>query len=64
MIKSRLSTEVITLAINKENKERISISLKHESLRILRQTAEENCRTVSGEIENLIQKHLVKKNDN
>ena len=46
------------MAINRDNKERISISLKHESLKILKENAEKNCRTVSGEIEYLITKYL------
>lgn len=46
------------MAINKENKERISVSLKHESLKILKENAEKNCRTVSGEIEYLISRYL------
>lgn len=50
--------EVIRLAINKEKKERISISLKHETLKTLREIAEKNNRTVSGQIEQFVQMYV------
>ena len=55
--------EVIRLAINKENKERISISLKHETLKTLREIAEKNNRTVSGQIEQFVQMYVDENKD-
>ena len=55
--------EVIRLAINKENKERISISLKHETIKALREIAEKNNRTVSGQIEQFVQMYIDKNKD-
>ena len=46
------------MAINKEKKERISISLKHETLKTLREIAEKNNRTVSGQIEQFVQMYV------
>ena len=43
------------MAINKDTKERISVSLKHETLKTLREIAEKNNRTVSGQIEEFVQ---------
>lgn len=55
--------EVIRLAINKENKERISISLKHKTLKTLREIAEKNNRTVSGQIEQFVQMYVDENKD-
>lgn len=46
---------MILLAINKETKERISVTIKHETLKQLREIAEKNNRTVSGQIEHFVQ---------
>lgn len=54
---------MIRLAINKENKERISISLKHETLKTLREIAEKNNRTVSGQIEQFVQMYVDENKD-
>lgn len=51
------------MAINKENKERISISLKHKTLKTLREIAEKNNRTVSGQIEQFVQMYVDENKD-
>ena len=46
------------MAINKNIKERISVTIKHETLKQLREIAEKNNRTVSGQIEQFVQMYV------